>query len=89
MIATKFDSCFEILCHYYTKQHVIYTVNLNISYLKSVLPHSKLYCHTKIVSLGKNLVSMTSEARLGEDGPVAATASATFMVLDKSYTIKI
>lgn len=85
IIVTGFDVSFGLLCHYYAKQHMVTTVNLTTTYLKPILPGDTVYYHVKITSLGRTLISMTAEARLTRGNLLAATATSTFMKLDKTF----
>lgn len=89
IIVTGFDMACGLLCHYYAKQHMINTVNLTTTFLKPVLPGDTIYYHAKITSLGRTLMSVTAEARLARGDILAATASVTFMKLDKTFATPI
>lgn len=86
---TGFDMSCGLLCHYYAKQHAITTVNLTTTFLKPILPGDTIYYHAKITSLGRTLMSVTAEARLARGNILAATASVTFMKLDKTFAVPI
>lgn len=85
IIVTGFDVSFGLLCHYFAKQHMVSTVNLTTTFLKPIRPDDTVQYHVKITSLGRTLVSMTAEARLVRENILAATATATFMILDKVF----
>ena len=89
IIVTGFDMAFGLTCHYYAKQHKITTVNLTTTFLKPILQGDTVNYHVKITSLGRTLVSMTAEARLSRGDILAATATATFMRLDKVFDVPI
>lgn len=86
MIVTGFDVTFGLLCHYYAKQHLVSTVNITTTFLKPIRPDDTVHYHAQITSLGRTLVSMTAEARLEREDILAATATATFMILDKTFS---
>lgn len=85
IIVTGFDISFGLLCHYFAKQQMISTVNITTTFLKPVRPEDTVYYHVQVTSLGHTLVSMTAEARLGREDILAASATATFMILDKTF----
>lgn len=85
IIITGFDVAFGLTCHYYAKQHMISTVNLTTTFLKPILPGDTVNYHVHITSLGRTLISMTAEARLSRGNILAATATSTFMKLDKTF----
>ncbi len=89
IIVTGFDMSFGLTCHYYAKQHMVTTVNLTTTFLKPILQGDTVNYHVKITSLGRTLVSMTAEARLSRGDILAATATATFMRLDKVFDVPI
>lgn len=86
IIVTGFDISFGLLCHYYAKQHMVSTVNITTTFLKPIRPDDTVHFHAHITSLGRTLVSLTAEARLERDDILAATATSTFMILDKMFT---
>lgn len=85
ILMTFFDVSFGVVCHYYTKQHRIATVNLGTTFLKPVLLGDTVHCHIRITHLGRTVMSMTAEAHVNRNGRdiLAGTATATFMKLDK------
>lgn len=83
IIVTGFDTTFGLLCHYYAKPNMVCTININTTFLKPILPNDTVEYHARIISHGKNVVSMVGEARLKRENILAATATTTFMVLDK------
>lgn len=85
IIVTGFDVAFGLTCHYYAKQHMISTINLTTTFLKPILPGDTVKYHVHITSLGRTLISMTAEARLSRGNILAATATSTFMKLDKTF----
>ena len=89
IIVAGFDIACGLTCHYYAKQHMITTVNLTTTFLKPVLPGDTVNYHIKVTSLGSTLISLTAEARLSRGNILAATASVTFMKLDRTFTIPI
>lgn len=89
MIVTGFDISFGLLCHYFAKQQMISTVNITTTFLKPIRPEDTVYYHVQVTSLGHTLASMTAEARLGREDILAATATATFMILDKALPERI
>lgn len=89
IIATQFDASFGILVHYFAKQNMVTTVQLAVNYLKPVLQGDKVHYKVKANSRGRTLVSLTGEAYLERDHILAATATATFMILDKVFEKEI
>jgi acyl-coenzyme A thioesterase PaaI-like protein len=89
IILSGFDISCGLTCHYYAKQHMISTINLTTTFLKPILPGDTVNYHVRITSLGRTIVSMTAEARLSRKNILAATATATFMKLDKTYPTPI
>lgn len=87
MIMTAFDLSFGLLCHYFSKQKAICTVNLSTNFLKPIPPSGNVVYRIKAVSTGKTIVSMTGEAMF--EDVLAATASATFMILNNQLDIEI
>lgn len=85
IIVTGFDVSFGLLCHYFAKQHMVSTVNITTTFLKPIRPDDTVNYHVKITSLGRTLISLTAEARLDRDNILAATATSTFMILDKIF----
>ena len=83
IIVTGFDMSFGLLCHYFEKPNMVCTINLSTTFLKPILPKDTVHYQVRIISYGKTMVSMTGEARLERDNILAATATTTFMVLDK------
>lgn len=85
IIVTGFDVSFGLLCHYFAKQRMISTINLFTTFLKPILPTDVVNYHVHIVSYGKTIVNLVGEARLDRDNILAATASASFMILHKEF----
>ena len=83
MIVTGFDMTFGLLCHYFQKPNMVCTVNLFTTFIKPVLPGDTVDYQVRIISHGKKIVSMTGEARVQRENILAATATTTFMILDK------
>ena len=85
IIMTCFDMTFGLTCYYYCDQHMVTTVNMSTTFLKPVLLGDVVNYHVKITSLGRTLISMTAEGWVHRNGKdvLAATATATFMKLDK------
>lgn len=91
ILMTCFDVSFGLTCHYYAKQHQITTINLTTTFLKPVLLGDTVEYHVRITNLGRTLVSMMAEAWVHRNGKdiLAATATATFMKLDKTFASPI
>lgn len=87
MIVTGFDMTFGILCHYFAKPNMVCTMNLSTTFIQPVLPNDTVEYYARIISQGKNVVSMTGEARLKRENILAATASTTFMILNKQLDV--
>lgn len=85
IIVTGFDVSFGLLCHYFAKQQMVTTINIATNFLKPILPTDEVHYHVRIVSHGRTIISMVGEARLKRDNILAATASATFMILRKKF----
>lgn len=83
IIVTGFDTTFGLLCHYFAKPNMVCTVNISTTFLQPILPSDIVEYHARIISHGKTVVSMVGEARLKRHNILAATATTTFMVLDK------
>ena len=82
MMVTGFDVSFGLLSHYYAKQHMVSTININTTFLKPVLPSDTIHFHVKMTLLGRTIYNMVGEAWLERDHILAATASTSFMKLD-------
>lgn len=84
IITTSFDTAFGLLCHYFAKQQMICTVNLNTTFLKPIRPNQRVIYRVCILSLGRTIVSMRGEA-FAENAPevLLATADTSFMILHK------
>ena len=87
MIVTGFDMTFGILCHYFAKPNMVCTMNLSTTFIQPVLPNDTVEYHVRIISQGKNVVSLTGEARLQRENILAATASTSFMILNKQMDV--
>lgn len=87
IIITCFDISFGLTCHYYAKQHKITTVNLTTTFLKPVLLGDIVHYHVRITNLGRTLISMIAEGHVERNGKdvFVATATSTFMKLDKTF----
>ena len=85
IIAAQFDMTFALLSHYYAKQNMVTTVQLAINYLKPILPADRVHYRIKTNFRGRRLISMTGEAHLERAYILAATGTATFMILDKMF----
>lgn len=88
IIVTGFDMTFGLLCHYYAKPNMVCTVNLSTTFIQPVLPNDIVEYHAHIISQGKTIVSLTAEARIKRENILAATATTTFMILDKQMDTK-
>ncbi|KAF5069876.1 Thioesterase superfamily protein [anaerobic digester metagenome] len=87
MIVSGFDITFGLLCHYFSQPNMVCTVNLSTTFIQPVFPGDTVEYHARIISQGKNVVAMTGEARLIRGNILAATASTTFMILNKTLEI--
>ncbi len=87
IIVTGFDMTFGLLCHYFEKPNMVCTVNLSTTFIQPVLPDDTVEYHAYIISHGKNVVSMRGEARLKRENILAATATTTFMILNKQIDV--
>lgn len=83
IIVTGFDTTFGLLCHYFAKPNMVCTVNISTTFIEPILPNDTVEYHAHIISQGKNVVSMVGEARIQKDQTLAATATTTFMILNK------
>ncbi len=81
IIATGFDTCMGMLCHYYAAPNLLTTVTLSATYLKPVSKQKILHYQTKIKSFGKSLVTLESIAYIAQEKEPTATATATFKIL--------
>ncbi len=81
IIATGFDTCMGMLCHYYATPNLLTTVTLSATYLQPVPKQKTLQYQTKIKSFGKSLVTLESVAYIAEEKKQIATATATFKIL--------
>ncbi|WP_304508818.1 PaaI family thioesterase [Anaerotignum sp.] len=87
IIVTGFDMTFGLLCHYFEKPNMVCTVNLSTTYIQPVLPDDTVEYHARIISQGKNMISLVGEARLTREHILAATATTTYMILNKQLDI--
>ena len=86
MLVTTMDTSFGVLCHYLVGQRIITTVNIATTFLKPVDINSTIDVHVRANSIGKTLVSLTCELRIRQKkGLLAATGSATFMILSRDF----
>ena len=85
ILVTGFDVSFGLLTHYFAKQHMVSTVQVSTNFLKPIGPKDTIHYKVKINSLGRRIVSLTGEAWLERDDILAATASTTFMKLEKIF----
>ena len=83
MLMTAFDTAFGLLCHYYSKQNVINTIELGTTFLKPVPAGCTYHITVSATHVGKTLTSMTAEAYLPEKDFLLATASSSFMRLER------
>lgn len=86
ILVTGFDVSFGLLTHYFAKQHMVSTVQIGTNFLKPVGSNDTVHFQVKITSLGRRIVSLTGEAWLERDHILAATSSATFMKLEKTFS---
>lgn len=85
LITTAFDTVFGLLTHYFADKHFVTTVNIGVTFLKPILLHDKLIIIVKTTSKGRTLVSLTAEGYLERENLLAATATTTFMILNKEF----
>lgn len=85
IIAAQFDTSFGLLSHYYAKQNMVTTVQLAVNYLKPILPGDCVHYKIKSNSRGRTIISLTGEAYLERGNILAATGTATFMILNKVF----
>lgn len=86
MLVTAFDTTFGSLCHYYAKENVINTIEISTTFLKPVPAGCKYYITVKANHVGKTITSMTAQAYLSETDLLLATASASFIRLERKIT---
>ena len=84
ILATYLDTAFGITCHYFAQKEMVCTINMQTTFLKPLFEGNNTLCTIKINSLGKNIVTMSAEARREHDDVLAATATATFMIIHPS-----
>lgn len=90
LVTMSFDTTFGLLCHYFAKQKMICTVNLNTSFLHPIPQDKEVVYRAKILSFGKTIATMRGEAYLAEDeSKILATADTTFMILNQVLPGKI
>ena len=80
ILVTAFDTAFGLLCHYYAKQNMINTIEINTTFLKPVPGNCKYNITVKANHVGKTITSMTAQA-LSETNVLLATASSSFIRL--------
>lgn len=85
LITTAFDTTFGLMTHYFAQNHFVSTVTIAVTFLKPILLHDKLHITVKATSKGRTLVSLTGEGYLERDNILAATSTATFMILNKEF----
>lgn len=84
MIATAFDTTLGLLCHYYTKPHVVTTVSLNTTYHKPVFLGDTFLIKAKLEFQGRSLCSIAGEAWIKNGTILAASASSIFKILKET-----
>ncbi len=70
-----------LLCHYYTKPHVVTTVSLNTTYHKPIFLGDSFHIKAKFEFQGRSLCNITGEAWIKNKTVLAASSSAVFKVL--------
>lgn len=85
LITTAFDTVFGLMSHYFADKHFVTTVSIGVTFLKPILLHDKLIITVKTTSRGRTLISLTAEGYLERENLLAATATTTFMILNKEF----
>lgn len=85
IITAAFDNTYGSYTHCIAENKFITTVNISTSFLKPVNLDDSLIITVKANSIGKTIISMTGEGYLKSSGILAATSSATFMILDREF----
>ena len=81
MIATAFDNAFGAVTIYSQASQNVYTISALVNYLKPV-PYGKTFLvRTKLVSMGKNVATLTGEGFIEETGELAAVSTATYRIM--------
>lgn len=81
IVATAFDTTLGLLCHFYTKPHVVTTVSLNTTYHKPIFLGDSFHIRAKFEFQGRSLCNITGEAWIKNRTVLAASSSAVFKVL--------
>ena len=81
LLCAAFDNTFGMRTHYFADNNFITKVDIATRFLKPITEGDDLIIRAKINSHGRTLVSMTGEAVIENKNLVAATSSATFMIL--------
>lgn len=89
ILVTAFDTTFGALCHYYAKQNMINTIDISTAFLKPIPLQSQYRITAKANHIGRTITSMTAKAYIVETDVLAATASTTFMKLQKEFHIPL
>lgn len=86
--ASVLDTTFGYLAHYFSENRYVTTISLTTNYLKPIWKNDTIEVHGKIASLGKNIVNLTGEINIPERNIIAATATASFMILQNKFYSK-
>lgn len=86
--ASVLDTTFGYLSHYFSENRYVTTISLTTNYLKPIWKNDTIEVHGKIASLGKNIVNLTGEINIPERNIIAATATASFMILQNKFYSK-
>lgn len=81
MIATAFDNAFGAVVIYSQASQNVYTISALVNYLKPVPHGSSFLVRTKVVSMGKNVATLTGEGFIEETGELAAISTATYRIM--------
>lgn len=86
--ASVLDTTFGYLTHYFSENRYVTTISLTTNYLKPIWKDDTIEVHGKIASLGKNIVNLIGEINIPERNVIAATATASFMILQNKFYSK-
>lgn len=86
--ASVIDTTFGYLTHYFSENRYVTTISLTTNYLKPIWKDDIIEVHGKIASLGKNIVNLIGEIIIPERNIIAATATASFMILQNKFYSK-
>ncbi|HHX13544.1 MAG TPA: PaaI family thioesterase [Clostridiales bacterium] len=85
IMTTAFDMVMGILANYlgYAQRKTAATVNLNVTFLKTVKKDDSLLVSTKVVSAGRRMICLTGEAHNEKTGALISTASSSFLLVER------